>query len=123
MPIVTQLAGFILLMIGAGAFLASGMDAGGMEITALIPAVFGAALLGAGMLAEKDEGKRRHALHAALVVALLGVAGTLPMALGSGGMRDASDMARIEAALTALVCLMYLGAGIRSFAAARRARS
>lgn len=118
MPIVTQLAGFILLMIGAGSFLASGM-----EITALIPAVFGAALLAAGLVAEKDEAKRKHAMHAALLVALVGVAATAPTALGVGAMDDASDMAKIEAALTALLCLVYLAWGVRSFMAARRARS
>lgn len=118
MPVVTQLVGFILLMIGAGSFLASGM-----EITALIPAVFGGALLAAGLVADKDEAKRRHAIHAALVVALVGVAATAPTALGVGAMDDASDMAKIEAALTAVLCLLYLAWGVRSFLTARRGRS
>lgn len=118
MPVVTQLVGFILMMIGAGSFLASGM-----EITALIPAVFGVALLAAGLLADKDEAKRRHAMHAALLVALVGVLATAPTALGVGAMDDASDMAKIEAALTAVLCLLYLAWGVRSFVTARRARS
>lgn len=119
MPLATQLAGFVLLMIGIGSFLATGSE----EFTALIPAVFGAVLLGAGVLAEKDPAKRRHAMHGALLVALLGLLATAPTAFGLGAMDDASDMAVIESWLTVVVCLVYLAAGVRSFVHARRARS
>ena len=118
MPLITQLAGFILVIIGVGSFLTSGSE----EFTALIPALFGELLWGAGTLAEKAAGRRRHAMHAAMAVALLGLLATAPTALGVGAMGDASDLATIEAWLTVIVCLIYLGAGVRSFAAARRAR-
>lgn len=117
MPVATQLVGFILLMIGAGAFLASGL-----EFTALIPAFFGVLLLGAGALAQKDAARRKQAMHAAALIALVAVLATAPTALGAGAMGDASDMAQIEAVLTAVLCLAYLAASVRSFVAARKAR-
>lgn len=118
MPIATQLAGFVLTMIGIGTFLATGAE----EFTALLPAVFGVALWGAGFLAERDQAKRKAAMHAAVLVALLGLVATAPTALGVGAMGDASDAARIESWLTVVVCAVYLVAGVRSFVVARRAR-
>jgi hypothetical protein len=118
MAMVTQLVGFILLVIGAGTWLYVGMG----EFTALIPAVLGLLLLLAGTLAERREAVRRHAMHAALLVALLGLLGTAPTALGTGAMGDASDTARIEAVLTAIALGAYLALGVRSFVGARRRR-
>lgn len=117
MPTVTKLVGFVLLMIATGSFLASGL-----EFTALIPAVFGVPILLAGVIAERHEDKRMHAIHASLVVALLGFAALTPTALGLGAMGDASDMAKIEALLSAVVLLAYIAFGVRSFIAARKAR-
>lgn len=118
MPIATQLAGFVLTMIGVGTFLATGAE----ELTALIPALLGVALWGTGFVAERDESKRKHAMHAAMLVALLGALATAPTALGVGAMGDAGEAARIESWLTVIVCLVYLAGGVRSFAAARRSR-
>lgn len=115
---VTQLVGFILLVIGAGTWLYVEFS----DITALIPAFIGLLLLAAGRLAERNERMRMHAMHVALLIALLGLAGTAPTALGVGAMGDASDTATIEAALTAVALLVYLAFGVRSFVQARRRR-
>lgn len=118
MALVTQLVGFILLVIGTGTWLYVGLA----EVTALIPAVLGLVLLAAGYLAERREALRMHAMHAALLVALLGLIGTAPTALGDGAMGGASETAQIEAVLTAIALLAYLGIGVRSFVVARRRR-
>lgn len=115
---VTQLVGFILLVIGAGTWLYTGLS----EVTALIPAVLGLVLLAAGTLAERNEALRMHAMHVALLVALLGLGGTVPTALGTGTMGDAGDTAQIEAVLTAVLLVVYLLIGVRSFVVARRRR-
>lgn len=116
MSVVTQLVGFILLMLGIGTWLATGAE----EFTALIPAFLGLPILLLGILADRNERARKHALHTALLLALIGLAGTLPTALGIGAMGDANDAAVIESLLTAVVCAVYLVAGVRSFVAARR---
>lgn len=118
MPAITRLVGFILIAVGIVAFVASGAD----SPTALIPAALGAVLALLGFLASR-ENARRHAMHAAMLVALLGIAGTamnladLPQLFNGEADRP---LAIIASAVTAVVLLVYLVIGIRSFLAARR---
>lgn len=116
MPVVTQLVGFVLLVVGVGGWLGTGQE----SMTALIPAVFGLPILLLGMLAERREAARRNAMHAALAIALLALLATAPVALGLGAMADASDAAVIQSWLTMAATLAYLVAGVRSFIVARR---
>ena len=118
MPATTRLVGIVLIVVGVVAFVASGAD----SPTALIPAALGLVLVVLGLVANR-EAARRHAMHAAMLVALLGIAGTamnlgdLP-ALFSG---DAErPLAVVASVVTALVLLVYLVVGIRSFIAARQ---
>jgi hypothetical protein len=116
-PVVTQLVGFVLLVIGIGTWLATGFE----SLTALIPAFFGLPILLLGLVAERREAARKHAMHGALLLALIALLATAPIALDIGPMGDASDAAVIESWLTAIVALVYLVVGVRSFVAARRA--
>jgi hypothetical protein len=96
----------------------------GPSKTALIPSVFGLLLLICGTLGL-DERMRKHAMHAAAGVALLGF-------LAAGG-RLASKLGDIFAGnisrplmfsiLMAVLCLAYVLLSVRSFIAARKARN
>lgn len=118
MPATTRLVGFILIVVGIVGFVASGAD----SPTALIPAVLGAVLVVLGFIANR-ENARRHAMHAAMLVALLGIVGTamnladLPQLFSGEADRP---LAVIASAVTAVVLLVYLVIGIRSFIAARQ---
>ena len=113
MPKSTLVFAALLIILGVGAFLWSGSR------TALLPAYPGVVLAILGGLALAFEGGRRHLMHVAAVIALLGVlapAATL-------GIR-AAEMSSL--ALTVNVGMLVLCGGllalmVRSFVSARRA--
>ena len=121
MPRIT--VGFSLAYIAIG--LAGFFLTGAVHKTALIPAVIGAILLVLGLLANK-ENLRMHVMHAALLVGLLAFLGTarglakLPAAFAGTAERPGAVYAQ---AATAVLSLIYLAFGVRSFIAARRARA
>ena len=121
MTSLTRGLGAVLIAVGVVAFLATGSD----SPTALIPAVLGVVLLVLGFLAGR-ENLHRHAIHAALVVALLGALGTLmnlvelPALLGGGDVERPGAV--IASTITFVLCVAYVALGVRSFIAARRAR-
>jgi glucose uptake protein GlcU len=90
------------------------------SITALIPAAFGIVLAALGLASQAKEALRKHLMHAALVVALLGFIATAIL-LSKVSELTASP-AVISQALMAIVCLAFVVLGIRSFAVARRNR-
>ncbi len=117
MPKPTLVFAALLLALGLGAFALSGSR------TALLPAYFGGALGVLAGLALAYAGARRHLMHVAAVVALLGAlapaaalairaAQMSPLALGALGVNV--GMLALSAALLAMM--------IRSFAVARRSR-
>ncbi|MCZ8130612.1 MAG: hypothetical protein O9284_04860 [Steroidobacteraceae bacterium] len=115
MPKPTLVFAVLLIALGVGAFVGSGSR------TALLPAYAGGVLALLGGLALAFEGARRHLMHVAAVVALLGAlapAATL-------GIR-AAQMSPL--ALTVNVGMLALCGGllalmVRSFVTARRART
>ncbi len=103
----------LLIVLGGGAFLSSGSQ------TALLPAYPGIVLAVLGGLALAFEGGRRHLMHVAAVIALLGA---LAPAVTLG--IRAAQMSPL--ALTVNVGMLVLCGGllalmVRSFRAARRA--
>ena len=119
MTTLTRAVGALLILVGVVAYVGSDTE----SLTALLPSLLGAILLVLGLLAGR-EAIHRHAIHGALVIALLGFIGTLPRALPllTGGDVDLPAAAWASLA-TAVLCLVYLGFGVRSFVAARRARA
>jgi len=112
--------GALLILIGVVGYV-YGMNSGTASLTALIPAAFGLVLLLSGAIASTKESLRKHVMHVAVVVALIGflmTAGRMIMRLDSLSMSPAV----ISQAATAIICLIFVLAGIRSFAAARRDR-
>ncbi len=119
---ITTLIGALLTFMGPIFYLGSPPDH--RSITALIPTFFGIPLTLLG-LAARDEKKRKHATHGALALALLGLLGSLMRAgrwsVAFAGQAPAPRLAAIEQIVMALLCLVLLVLGVRSFIAARRA--
>ncbi len=120
MPAATIALGVALIVLGLAGYGLSG----GASLTALIPAAFGLLLLVAGLLA-RDERKRMHAMHAAVVIALLGFLGSFRGLLGIGTVLDGTAVrpaAIIAQTIMALLTLGYIVVAVRSFIQARKAR-
>jgi hypothetical protein len=118
MKIVTLVVGGLLTLTGLIAYAAS--DAASM--TALIPSVVGVLILACGLLARRRSMHKR-ALHTAMVIALLGVLGSLMNVARVGDLIDgvAERPAAIVVSLIMFVVLVaYLALGVRSFVTARR---
>ncbi len=119
MPAIAIVCGVLLILIGVAGYV-SGVMSDRASVTALIPAFIGILLGLLGLLSMAKEGLRRHLMHAAVIVALLGfiaTAGRLVMRLSE----LTASPAVLSQASTALVCLAFMILAIRSFAAARRA--
>jgi|SRR5579863_5473202 hypothetical protein len=106
--------------------LAGWLGTGRTSLTALIPLAFGLLLVVCGALARRED-RRKHAMHAAAVLGLLGFLGplrVLPQMLALlGGARVAHRAAVLDQLAMMVVCGVFLALCIRSFVAARRARS
>jgi hypothetical protein len=123
MPGITIGFGAVLCAIGLWGYLGSDPDK--QSVTALIPAFFGAALILCGLLALGPK-LRKHAMHAAAGIGLLGflaAAGRGIPKLGSA----ISDDPTIHRAprlvlLMALVCFIFVATCVGSFISARKRR-
>ena len=117
MPATTRLFGLLLIVLG----LASYVTTGRTSVTALIPAFVGAVFVILALVA-RNPAARKHLMHAAVALALLGALGTLGRiipAVRDGNTTRPAVLAQI--AMTVLL-LVYVALGVRSFIEARRAR-
>jgi len=121
MTATTRLVGMALAILGLVSYLGTGRT----SITALIPAFFGVVLLVLAFVAARGEAARRHAMHVAMVVALVGIAGTAQRLIPgiANGAVDFGRPAVLAQIVTVVLLAWYLGKGIKSFRDARRARS
>lgn len=121
MTSLTRALGAALVVVGIIAFFATGSD----SPTALIPAFLGVVLVVLGVLAGR-ENLHRHAIHAALVVALLGALGTLMNVAELPALLSGEQVERpaavVASTVTFVLCVGYVALGVRSFIAARRDR-
>ena len=96
-----------------------------VSITALIPAIFGAVLTILGWLAL-NERYRKHALHLAAAVALVGLLGAVPGLIGLFDLISGAEVQRpaavVSQSLMAILMAVFVGLCVRSFLEARRAR-
>ena len=118
MTATTRLAGLALTVVGLVGYVGTGRT----SLTALIPAFIGVAFLLLAMIA-RNEAARKHAMHAGMVVALVGLVATssrLLPALVSGATGRPAFWQQL---VTALVLAWFLGKGIKSFRDARLARA
>lgn len=121
MPKLTVGFGASLIILGIGAYFLSGL----VSLTALIPAAFGGVLVALGLVAKRAA-STKHAMHAAAVVAVVGIAGSwsgLPeiARLLMGG-EVANPLAAGAKSAMAIDLAMFLGYCVRSFREARKSR-
>jgi hypothetical protein len=115
MPKLTIVFGVMLIVLGAAAYFATGQS----SLTAMIPAAFGTVLLFVGALACRQR-LRKHAMHAASIVGLLGLVGGLERPVRAAIAGEIHLTAAVIAQLLmALVCGVYFALCVRSFVQAR----
>ncbi|HLR94470.1 MAG TPA: hypothetical protein VK053_08095 [Jiangellaceae bacterium] len=121
MTTLTVTIGGILTATGIIAYVVSGAA----SVTALIPSFVGILLLICALLARKPA-LHQHAIHAALVVAVLGAAGSL-MNVAQIGDLFAGTAERPSAIVVSIIMFVllvyYIAMGVRSFVTARRNRT
>ena len=110
-----------LIVLGVTLYLATGRE----SATALIPAFFGAGL-GICALVATTARRQKHAMHAAVLLALLGFGGSVSGIPAAVRHLAGEAIERPEAAygrsLMALLCLAFTVIAIRSFVQVRRKR-
>jgi len=114
---ITIIVGAALILVGIVGFAGTGAK------TSLIPAYVGIVLALLGVWA-RNPGSRKAAMHIAVTVGLLGflmAAGRLGMSLARGTTPKPAALASLS--LMALLCLVFVILCVRSFIAARRART
>jgi hypothetical protein len=116
MPKISVAIGIILCVLGLYGYFGTGM----VSVTALIPLFIGLPIIILGLLAF-DEQKLKHSMHAASVLVLLGLIGSLyrlahNIILGNIG---SSSLILI---LMSIICIVFLVLAINSFVEARKAR-
>jgi hypothetical protein len=118
MPSTAIGCGLALILVGIAGYV-WGIINGNASITALIPAFFGLVIALLGAFARSNEALRKHLMHGALLVALIGL--VIPaFRLISMGSKLSLTPAVISQAAMALLCLIFLVLGIQSFVNARR---
>jgi len=121
MPNVT--IGFGLVLGAIGLFGYFGSTAEHPSVTALIPAFFGAVLILCGLLAY-NSAWRKHAMHAAAAVGLIGFIAAAGRGLPKLGAAISDDPQFHRAPrlvlLMMLVCLVFVATCVWSFISARR---
>ena len=119
---ITTVFALFLITLGVGGYFLSGAA----SVTALIPAFFGAFFLVFGLIARR-EAFRKHAMHAAAVLAALSLFGTfrglsqLPALIA--GETVARPFTVVVQGIMALATIGYLCLAIQSFLASRRNRA
>ena len=113
----TIVFGVLLTLLGVVGYLL----AGGVSVTALIPAFFGLPLVVLGFLARSDSA-RKHAMHAAAALALLGWAGAV-FSLMRAPAGPRSPIAVFSQSAMVVLMAIFVALCVRSFIAAKRART
>jgi hypothetical protein len=109
----------LLIVFGGASYVLSG----GASVTAFIPSVVGALLAICGLVALRSPAARPHAMHAAALIALVGVFGTITAVFQLPALLAGADVPRrpavIARASMALILLVYLAFSVKSFVDAR----
>jgi hypothetical protein len=117
----SKTAGILLILLGSVGFAVSD----GASWTALIPAFVGIPMFVFGFFGER-ENLRKHMMHAAAGLSLLGFLGTVggivkSLSLLTGGTVERPQAAIVQAVM-AIICLGFLILAVKSFIDARRVR-
>ncbi|MEM6429038.1 MAG: hypothetical protein AAF708_07340 [Deinococcota bacterium] len=121
MSYVSMLTGAILVVVGVVSYVVSQSS----SVTALIPSFIGAVFVVLGLLALR-ENLTKHVMHAAAVLSLLAILGSvdgvLPFFQLLGGATVDRPAAAVAKVIMLLTCIVFLALAVRSFIEARRAR-
>ena len=117
----TIVFGIILVVLGVVSYVGTGA----VSVTALIPAFFGGVLCLLGWIARNDR-YRKHALHVAVIVGVVGFLGAAPGLAGlirllTGGVVE-RPAAVISQSIMAVVTAAFVALCVKSFVDARRQR-
>lgn len=125
MAIPALITSLLLIVVGVVGYVnGTPGDDGKVSPTALIPAFFGAVIGICGVLALNAK-FRKHAMHLAAMVGLLGaVGGFMPLVrqYNKTGSFDPTKPSAISGELMILICLVFVGMCVNSFIQARKAR-
>jgi hypothetical protein len=113
----TTIFGLLLLALGAGGYFGIAP-----ELKTIVPGVCGIALLSMALVAAVKGSLRKHAMHAATLVALVGL---LVNAFGTADLirRVFAEPLQVIQFVAALLCATFLGMSIKSFIDARRRKT
>lgn len=119
-PSAAKFTGSALILTGlAGYYLT-----GAASITALIPAFLGLLIGIFGYMAATRPLAKKHFMHGAALVALLGIIGTataIPALFQViGGADTGNNAAVISRSVTAVICIVFLAITVKSFIDARK---
>jgi hypothetical protein len=113
--------GVLLTLLGGGfcGYVYSTTDK--FQVTALIPAFFGIALIILGIIALNEKA-RMHAMHGAALLGLIGFG--MPAYMVIKGLLDGGSFGPgpQEQTVMSLLCLIFVGLCVKSFIDARKAR-
>ncbi|HJZ59475.1 MAG TPA: hypothetical protein VKE74_31315 [Gemmataceae bacterium] len=143
MAVPTLITAVLLIVVGVVGYVGQVPEPGKEKsLTALIPAMVGGVLAVCGLLAFSGK-LRKHAMHFAAIVGLLGfVGGFMPLQRQAAGIKKAADEAgspistseawsridplkpsAVSGELMSLICLVFVGLCVNSFIQARKARA
>lgn len=117
MPGTTRLFGLILIVLGVASYTMTGRT----SLTAMIPAFFGVAFVICAMVA-RNESARKHAMHAAVAIGLIGALAALGRGIPAALAGDAGRPAVLSQLVMGVLLVIYVALGVQSFIAARKAR-
>jgi uncharacterized membrane protein len=118
----TVYLGIIFIALGIIAYFGISSE----SVTALIPTFFGIPFTILGIAGQREK-YRKHAMHGAAVLALLGFIGTLGgfitfFSVIAGGTIDRPEAVTVQFIMASL-CLIFLVIAVKSFMNARRNRT
>ena len=114
------LFGTLLILNGAAGYFMA--DADSKSLTAFIPSVIGALLVGCGVISAVKDAARKHAMHVSAMVGLFGVVGALGNLARSLASGNSSALGLSMTVLMGIFSALYVVACVQSFRAAARAR-
>ena len=138
MPSTAIVSGVLLILLGIISYVI-GLIFGNASLTALIPAGFGLLLAILGYLSETKENLRKHLMHVAVLIALVGFVVPLIRLMpvfkflfnlvfqmstqpSGGGAISFNLVAAVSQLLMSLICLVFVILSVKSFIKARRDR-
>ena len=119
----TLFCGLLLVALGVYGFVngTPNAETGAKPMTALIPAWFGLVLLACAGVVIWKEKLRKHVMHVAAVVGVLGVVGGFMPVIRSGGF-DLEKSAVKNGLIMSAICAVFVLLCVQSFVEARKAR-